>query len=56
MTKFQADYARHIPLGTLFELTLGGSASVYAKPATLDPYYGSSPFGYTLFARLSLGR
>lgn len=56
VTKFQAGYARHIPLGALFELTLGGSASAYAKPAALDPYYGSSPFGYTLFARLSLGR
>lgn len=34
---------------------MGGSASAYAKPTALDPYYGSSPFGYTLFARLSLG-
>lgn len=54
MTKFQAGYARRIPLGP-FELALGGSAAAYAAPSALDPYYGDSPYGYTLFARLSLG-
>jgi len=56
VTKFQAGYARHVPLGELFTLILGGSASAYTKPAALDPYYGDSPLGYTLFAKLSLGR
>ncbi len=56
VTKFQAGYARHIKLDDLFSLTLGGSASAYAKPAALDPYYGEDPFGYTLFAKLSLGK
>jgi hypothetical protein len=55
VTKFQAGYARHIPLSDLFTLTLGGSAALYAKPDALDAAYGDNPFGYTLFARLSLG-
>lgn len=54
VTKFQAGYARRIPLGP-FALALGGSVSAYAKPAALDPYYGNSPMGYTLFAKLMLG-
>jgi hypothetical protein len=55
ITKFQVGYARHIPLAGPLMLTLGGSAAAYAKPDALDPYYGNSPFGYTLFARVSLG-
>jgi len=55
VSKFQAGYARQIPLGDTFSLTLGGSAAMYAKPAALDVAYGNSPFGYTLFARINLG-
>ena len=55
VTKFQAGYARHIPLNDLFTLTLGGSAAMFAKPEALDAAYGDNPFGYTLFSRLSLG-
>jgi hypothetical protein len=55
VTKFQAGYARHVPLTDLFTLTLGGSAAAYTKPDALDAAYGDNPFGYTLFARLSLG-
>jgi len=54
VTKFQAGYARRIPLGPM-ELALGGSVATYAKPVALEPYYGSTPWGYSLFARLSLG-
>lgn len=54
VTKFQAGYARHLPVGP-FDLALGGSLSAYAKPAALDPYYGNNPIGYTLFMRVSLG-
>ncbi|MFM2302172.1 MAG: hypothetical protein RLZZ84_1908 [Pseudomonadota bacterium] len=54
VTKVQAGYARRVPVGP-FELALGGSANLYGKPAALDPYYGTSPWGYTLFARISLG-
>ncbi len=54
VSKFQLGYARRVPLGP-FELALGGSASAYAKPAALDAAYGKSPWGYTLFAKLSLG-
>jgi hypothetical protein len=54
VTKFQGGYARRIPIGPV-ELALGGSLSAYAKPAALDPFYGSGPWGYTLFAKLSLG-
>ncbi len=55
ITKLQAGYARHFALGELFALSLGGSISGFAKPAVLDPYYGTNPMGYTLFAKLSLG-
>lgn len=55
VTKFQAGYARRIPLGP-FELALGGSAAAYAAPSALNPYYGDSPVGYTLFGRLTLGQ
>lgn len=55
VTKFQLGYARRIPLGP-FELALGGSGAAYAKPAALDAYYGDDPWGYTLFARVTLGR
>lgn len=54
VSKFQAGYARRLPLGP-FELALGGTVAAYAKPAALDPFYGSNPMGYTLFAKLSLG-
>ena len=54
VTKFQAGYARHLPVGP-FDLALGGSLSAYAKPDALDPYYGTSPIGYTVFMRISLG-
>lgn len=54
VSKFQLGYARRIPVGP-FELALGGSANVYAKPAALDAAYGKNPWGYTVFAKLSLG-
>ena len=54
VSKFQAGYARHTPIGP-FDLALGGSVNAYAKPAALDPYYGRSPLGYTLFMKISLG-
>ena len=54
VTKFQAGYARRIPIGPV-ELALGGSVSAYAKPAALAPHYGEHPIGYTLFAKISLG-
>ncbi|HSG34252.1 MAG TPA: hypothetical protein VLA37_06930, partial [Sphingomonadaceae bacterium] len=55
VSKFQLGYARHIPLTGPLALTLGASGSAYAKPDALDPYYGESPLGYTLFAKLRLG-
>jgi hypothetical protein len=54
VTKFQAGYARHLPVGP-FDLALGGSINTYAKPAVLDAAYGNKPWGYTVFARISLG-
>ena len=38
------------------ELALGGTVAKFFKPDALDPYYGEDPMGYTLFAKLSLGR
>jgi hypothetical protein len=55
VSKFQAGYAYRMPLTGPFELALGGSASAYVKPAALDAAYGKNPWGYTLFARLSVG-
>ncbi len=55
VSKFQAGYAYRMPLAGPFELALGGSASAYVKPAALDAAYGKNPWGYTLFARLSVG-
>jgi hypothetical protein len=54
VSKFQLGYARRFSLEP-FELALGGSAAVYAKPAALDAAYGRRPWGYTLFARINLG-
>lgn len=55
VTKFQAGYARHIPLTGPLSLTLGASAAAYAKPDALDAAYGDNPWGYTVFARFNLG-
>jgi len=55
VSKFQIGYARHIPMDR-FTLALGGSLNAYAKPDALDAAYGANPWGYTLFARLSLAR
>ena len=54
VTKLQAGYARRIRLDP-FELAIGGSLSAYDKPDALDATYGRNPWGYTLFARFSLG-
>ena len=54
VTKFQAGYAYRLPVGPL-NLALGGTVAAFAKPSALAPYYGTSPMGYTLFARFSLG-
>jgi hypothetical protein len=55
VTRFQLGYARHLPLSSHISLTLGASGSVYDKPGALDTAYGNNPFGFTLFARFSLG-
>ncbi len=56
VSKFTAGYGYTLPITKHVNLALGGSASVYAKPAALDAAYGRNPFSYTLFAKLSLGR
>jgi len=53
VTKLQAGYARRIVLRP-FSLALGGSLATYLKPAALDAAYGDHPWGYTLFARVTL--
>jgi hypothetical protein len=55
ITKLQAGYAYTLPLGP-FGLSLGGSAAMFVKPDALDAFYGDHPMGYTLFAKLTLGR
>jgi hypothetical protein len=57
VVKSQAGYAWNTPIGSgPVHLALGGSANLYGKPAVLDGIYGNSPWGYTLFARLTIGR
>src|SRR5690606_19031950 len=55
VSKLQAGYAYTLPLGP-FGLSLGGSAATFIKPDALDAIYGDDPMGYTLFAKLTLGR
>jgi hypothetical protein len=55
VTKLQVGYAHTLPLGP-FGLSLGGTAAKFWKPAALDAAYGDDPMGYTLFAKLTLGR
>ena len=55
VSKLQAGYAYTLPVGP-FELSLGGSVAAFAKPDALDAAYGGNPLGYTLFAKLTLGR
>ena len=47
-------YAYTIPIRP-FGLSIGGSGSMYAKPAALDMAYGRNPKSFTAFAKLSLG-
>ena len=56
VTKLQAGYAYTLPLGETFGLSLGGSVAKFLKPDVLDARYGDNPMGYTLFAKLTLGR
>jgi hypothetical protein len=60
VTRAEAGYAWRIGLDDdwgegKWNLALGGTVMAYAKPAALDAAYGRSPFGATLFARLSFG-
>jgi len=54
VTKAMLGYAYTLPVGP-FGLSLGGSASLYAKPSALDAAYGRAPKSFTVFAKLSLG-
>lgn len=56
VSKAQIGYAYRVPLGSDFNLALGGTVSAFAKPDALDAAYGDNPMGFTLFARVSLGR
>jgi hypothetical protein len=55
VSKLQAGYAYTLPAGP-FGLSLGGSVAGFIKPDALDAVYGDDPIGYTLFAKLTLGR
>ncbi|MBI3420155.1 MAG: cupredoxin domain-containing protein [Proteobacteria bacterium] len=52
--KFSLGYVYDIPVFEHVAWGLGGVASVYALPGSLDASYGSSPFSYMLFTRLKL--
>lgn len=53
--KFTGGYAYRLPLGENLNLAVGASASLYAVPDRIEPFYGRSPKSYNLFAKLSLG-
>lgn len=55
VSKATLGYAYTLPVGP-FGLSLGGSGSIYTKPAALDAVYGRNPKSFTLFAKLSLGQ
>jgi hypothetical protein len=56
ITKFQAGYAYRLAFpDSPVRLALGGTVSAFVKPAALNPYYGTNPMGFTIFAKLSLG-
>ena len=55
VSRFEAGYAYRLPLKGPFGLALGGSVLALDTPSALDGAYGD-PFGYSLFAKLSLGR
>ena len=55
VTRVQAGYAYRLPVTDSVGLALGAAGNVYGKPSALDAAYGRNPFGYTLFARLTLG-
>jgi hypothetical protein len=54
--KLQAGYAYTLPIARALDLSAGGSVSRFFKPDALDAAYGKHPMGYTIFARLTLGR
>lgn len=53
--RFEGGYAYRLPIAKSVSLALGGSVAAYAKPCTLDAYYGRSPISVTGFAKLALG-
>lgn len=56
VTKLQAGYARHVAVSEDVSLTVGGSAAAFSTPDLLDGSYGDDRVGYTVFARINLGR
>lgn len=55
VTKLQGGYAYRLKPSDALDLALGGSVAAYLKPDALEAAYGSTPTGWTLFAKLSFG-
>lgn len=55
VAKMMAGYAWRTAVTDSVNLALGGTVSTFAAPTTLDAAYGRNPWGWTLFARLSVG-
>ncbi len=55
VSKFTLGYGYTIGLRGPLTVTVGGVASVYAKPATLDSAYGKFPVSGSFFAKFALG-
>ena len=56
VSKFQVGAAYRLPLSNWSSMTVGASGSIYAAPSTLDAAYGTTPTGFTVFARLNFGQ
>ena len=49
---YTVGYDREFPLLPHFSTAIGGQATFYAKPSSLDVIYGSHPMGFVVFIRL----
>jgi hypothetical protein len=52
--KLSLGYIYDFPAAGHFRVGIGGLVSKYSLPGELEPFYGSDPTSYMLFARVKL--
>jgi hypothetical protein len=52
--KLTLGYVYDLPAIHHYQFGVGGLVSAYVLPSELDPFYGSHPFSYMIFARLKI--